>query len=383
MLLALALGACGDTTSGSVPATDVVIIDVEVGADLETHAVDGANDHDVVAVEVTSARDADEPDVADVTIAPDTDAFDASVAADPLIACRGAVVPLRLARDLPYVDVGIGPDTGAFLVDWGTTGSAIDPSGFAPGTPTPVAGTTNRWDGFSFFGPWARVTLSVQDFSAFAEPFRQAGILGTDFLSLNVFVVDWTRGTLARAERGAGCDAATLEATGFVALSTEGHYARALGSLLPGVPNVPAIRVRLGAADVRAQIDTGFDDALAGPAVNVNRAWFDTLAPALLVRTPALDLVLTTCVPDVVEPVAAWRLADGAALELVADDGDAARVHPDAILFVKDTPAAASGCGGIGTWSTPGAQLGASFMARAGVVVFDPEESRVWLPRQR
>ncbi|MCC6624573.1 MAG: hypothetical protein IT385_25215 [Deltaproteobacteria bacterium] len=338
-------------------------------------AADAASEAGPADVEI-EVHGADVPPI-DAAPAPDV------VVADPLASCRGTAVPLRLARDLPYADVRIGDDVGAFLVDWGTTGSALDPSGFAPDAPAPAPGTTSQWDGFDYFGPWARVTLSIQDFSAFAEPVRQAGILGTDFLSLNTFVVDWRARTLARAEPGAGCSAATLEGAGLVPLSTAGHFARDLDALLPGVPNVPAVRVRIGLAEVRAQIDTGYDDALAGPAMNVNRAFFDTVDPGLVARAAERDLVLTTCVPGVVEPVAAWRLAAGAALELVAADGAAARRHPDALLFVKDTPPEAARCGGIGTWTTPGAQLGVSFMARAGLVVFDPEAGRVWLPRER
>ena len=36
-------------------------------------------------------------------------------------------------------------------------------------------------------------------------------------------------------------------------------------------------------------------------------------------------------------------------------------------------------CGGIGTWTTPAAQIGASFFADVGVLVFDPFSSRVWI----
>jgi hypothetical protein len=35
-------------------------------------------------------------------------------------------------------------------------------------------------------------------------------------------------------------------------------------------------------------------------------------------------------------------------------------------------------CGGIGTWAQPAAQLGASFFARAALVV-DPFSARVWV----
>lgn len=342
-------------TDSSAAEVEVAPID-DVAADVATDIDDGAE-----VAEVADVTDVAEP--------------------IPLGSCVGTSVPLLLAGDLPYTTVAIGTNTGAFLVDWGTTGSAIDPSGFAPTAPTPVAGTQDRWLGFMFFGPWSEVVLWPQDFSAFDEPVRQAGILGTDFLALNTFVVDWDAGVLSRAAVGEACTEAELAAAGFRALSTEGYFARDLDQVDDDVPNVPTIPVRVGGFVGPAQIDTGYDDRLVGPAMNINRAFFDSL-DVTLVRAAELDLVLTTCVPGVSEPVLAHRLPDGVAVELVGLDDAAVRREADAIIFLKDTPAAAAHCGGIGTWVTPAAQLGVSFVARARVVVFDPERSRVWLPPQ-
>lgn len=314
-------------------------------------------------------------EVSDVT----TGRADDAASTRSLDACRGETVPLILAGDLPYTNVRMHESEGWFLVDWGTTTSAIDPSGFSPTEPSPVPPTSDRWDGFWFFGPWATVTLSPQDFSWFSEPVRQAGILGTDFLSLDTFMVDWADATLARAAAGAGCDDASLRAAGLRPLSAEGSFVRDLSRLPPGAVNVPAIPLRIADATAPAQIDTGYDDALVGPALNLNRAFFETIAPAALERAPELDLALTTCVPGVLESVAAYRMAEGFAAELVGEHERAVRRYPDAIAFVKDTPPGARQCGGIGTWDRPGAQLGVSFVARAGTVVFDPRTSRVWV----
>ena len=46
-------------------------------------------------------------------------------------------------------------------------------------------------------------------------------------------------------------------------------------------------------------------------------------------------------------------------------------------LFLKDSPAAIQACGGIGTWSEPAAQLGASFV-NDGTLVVDPFSQRLW-----
>lgn len=81
-------------------------------------------------------------------------------------------------------------------------------------------------------------------------------------------------------------------------------------------------------------------------------------ASMALVRWPEGDKKLSTCVPGVVEQVEAYKLKSGA-VELMAMDG-----------------------GGIGTHSKPSAQLGGSFMADLGVVVFDPFAYRVWARKQ-
>ena len=79
----------------------------------------------------------------------------------------------------------------------------------------------------------------------------------------------------------------------------------------------------------------------------------------------------------VAEPVRAYRLPEGVGLELVGGDGRAVRRLEGVTLFVKDTPAAARSCGGIGTWERPAAQLGASVF-NAGTLVVDPFAQQVW-----
>jgi len=373
-VLVAALGCDGAGANSHV--ADVDVAETAKGNDPDGAGPDVAHD-EVGAEDFEIAPEGEVTSESDVTPESDTTPdIDVSIGY-----CQGAVVEMTQVHGLPYVMVGVDGTEGYFLVDWGTTATAIDPTGFNPYFPEPLAGSSDRWDGFSFFGPWGTVRMSQQDFSWFDGPIRQAGILGTDFLALNAFVVDWDAGTLARAEPGAGCtDAALLEA-GMRPLSTAGYYARDLDEVFAGMPNIPTIPARVGAAQAPAQIDTGYDDALVGPAININHAFRAAIADASLVRAPELDLVLTTCVPGLVESVDAWRLAIGATLELVGEDDNAVRSYSDAILFEKDTPSAAFRCGGIGTWATPGAQLGVSFVARGGRAVFDPVRSRVWLPR--
>ena len=149
------------------------------------------------------------------------------------------------------------------------------------------------------------------------------------------------------------------------------------------VPNVPTVPVRVGGARAVAQLDPGFDDTLIPSSLNVNEAFYRAIVasdPGALVRDAARDLSLTTCIPGVAEPVAAYALAPGRALEFVDEGGAVARRHPGATVFVKRTPPSARGCGGIGTWTAPAAQVAASFFVEMGAVAFDPFASRVWVP---
>jgi len=378
LIASLVLVACSDPASS--PSLDIADTALPDTALVDT--ANGSLDADSSTPDTTpDLADTPQPDAPDLDIAltdiPPSDtsppAADTSVS-DPLAACRIADRPLTFARQLPYAEVRIGSNTGLFLVDWGTTGSAIDPRHFTPSAPAPNNGTTNRWEGFDFFGLWSTVTLSPQDFSAFNDPVAQAGILGTDFLSSDAYLIDWPAARLSRID----CTPDQLRAAGFVAVSTAGYFTDDPSTLPPNTPNIPTIPIRLGTPTTfPAQIDTGFDDSLRGPAVNINRALYDQLPPNAIIRTPSADLTLTTCVPGVTEPVLAHRLV--APLTLVATDGTTAVDVPDVYVFLKDTPAAASSCGGIGTWSTPAAQLGVAVIASAGRVVFDPTTSRVWL----
>ncbi len=149
----------------------------------------------------------------------------------------------------------------------------------------------------------------------------------------------------------------------------------------PGFPNVPTVPVRVGAATAIAQLDTGYDDALYHHSVNINRAFFDALKAAgvALTEVPEAALSLSTCVPGQQENVTAYKIGKGASFDFISTDGSVALSEESAILFVKDPPAEAKKCGGIGTWSIPAAQVAASFYVDAKRIVFDPYTSRVWM----
>ena len=100
------------------------------------------------------------------------------------LACLGETRSLIVSSGMPYTPVRVQGHTGFFVVDLGADGSAISPGTFLGGAgPVPLPGSSNRFAGVDFFGPWAPLTLSVQDHSGIRGPLPQAGLIGTDPVS--------------------------------------------------------------------------------------------------------------------------------------------------------------------------------------------------------
>jgi hypothetical protein len=293
--------------------------------------------------------------------------------AAPLADCLGETRSLILSSGMPYTPVRVQGRSGFFVVDLGSDGSAISPGGFLGGLgPQPLPGSTNRFGGLDFFGPWPPLTLKVQDHSGIRGPLPQAGLIGTDLLQGHVLTLDYAHGLLHRADRAGFCSDGKLLQAGFRPLS---NLAAAQGGPAPTIPTVP---VRIGTSMGVAQVDTGYDDGLHPPSLNINRAWFEQLRAAglRLQRWPAADLSLSTCA-GVAETVRAYRLPPGEVVELVGSDGTTVRRLEGVTLGLKESPAAARRCGGIGTWTQPAGQLGASFV-NDGTLVVDPFRQRLW-----
>jgi hypothetical protein len=96
-----------------------------------------------------------------------------------------------------------------------------------------------------------------------------------------------------------------------------------------------------------------------------------------LERVPEADLILSSCVPQQREQVLAYRLQDGSRVELVGTDGRPVRAVSGVTLFLKASPKEIGRCGGIGTWSKPAGQLGASFV-NDGTLVVNPFSQQLW-----
>ncbi len=316
----------------------------------------------------------------------------AHAAGTAALPCLGPAVPLVVDHQMPYAQARVAGRSGHFVLDFGATTSSITPSGFAGGSaPVPLPGTTDRYDGFEFFGPWGQVQLRLQTQAPATSKVRQAGVIGTDFLSAHIYTLDYRAGRVHRAARGQFCSDAALVAAGFRAMSTHDYYAEApqqLSCPLAGGPpncvNIPTVPVRIGPVQAMAQLDTGYDDGRRPYALNINAALFDALRRVGVAMRPRPDigLRLSTCVAGVSEAIEAWQLPRSTSFGLQDMQGRLLPAPPGTTvtLFVKRTPPAAAGCGGIGTWAQPAAQLGASFVAR-GALVVDPFSRRVWVRR--
>jgi hypothetical protein len=377
--------ACGSSSpSGSNPPPDAAVDHRDGSSTVDAHAKDdSAQPHD--------GSPTDAPDTSD---------------ADPLHAlasCLGASMPLTISGQMPYVDVPIGSYSGEFVLDFGSTFSSIDLSAFpSPGPMTSGCdpselGVVCTVADFSFFSPPGDVSLTTEDYSGLGGSVRQAGILGTDFLSEHVITLGYADKVVYASPSSSFCTDSAMTAAGFASLSTAGFYENDLSLLEPdtdvdsmassgfSVPNVPTVSVSVASASALAQLDTGFDDDVTPFSVNINPAFLAAIqakSASAVVRDASLDGTLTTCVEGVDESVEAYRLGTGTTFDFVADGGGAARSYASSVLFVKHTPSAAASCGGIGTWTVPAAQVAASYFNDMKALAFDPYGARVWIPKR-
>jgi len=333
--------------------------------------------------------------------------------------CVGTSIPLTVDGLRTFVgvklsasppDAGHPPAQGDFLVDFGTTGSTIDFHAFdASAPPMPaqcfgdasIPGASCNFAGFDFFGDWGQVTLRTGDYGIFFGAIRQAGIIGTDFLSIYPFALEFTNRKMWKSAVATFCTDTQLLAAGFLPLPSKGFFVNDLSKLRPladvitepdagvqnfTVPNVPTVPISIAGINALAQLDTGYDDSLRRHSININEALFKLIEAQsgptkLLTRAPLKDLFATTCVPGYSERLQAYNLAEGKTIDFIAEGGSVARAEQSAVIYVKPRSAETYRCGGVSTWSVPGAQVGASFYIDAQAIIFDPITSRVWVPK--
>jgi len=320
----------------------------------------------------------------------------------PLDACFGPSLPLTISAHMPYVQLKAGtaaqPMQGFFVIDSGAGASFIDPAAWQGANATSELGCQSSRCSpafFDLFGPWNHAHFGRQNYANIQGAVRQHGLLGTDFLSLDVYTIDYDQQQLHRAPAVSFCADEALKNAEFTALDSTGYFTNQTGQLLAmdvlkplngatgKVPNIPTIAVRIGSVVARAQIDTGFDDAQTPFSVNINLPLKNALdaAGVPLIPTGHTEPSLSTCVPGAFDAVQSFRLGSGQSFQLLGTDGSVVREYANATLMLKTSQPAAYLCGGISTFGVPAAQFGASFMLDAGAIVLDPISSRVWLPK--
>ena len=262
----------------------------------------------------------------------------------------------------PYIKLTADGVSGHFLLDYGATRSSLSAGVFATSTGA-LKSVNVSLPGFDH----GVFELKRYDLPLQAAD-RQLGVIGTDFLSL--LTVQITESAVFLGEQP--CQPATMRARGFVPVSQDHFFSSAPSAVDARLPNVPIVFLRLGATQVWAQIDTGYDDAIYPHSVDINQALYERLIKDGARLRRVSEMTVSTCEGRETRPV--YALADNS-LVVETDQTQPIVRTGNFYLVLKQ----ANGCGGIGAMSEPAAQLGASFLRLFRAIVFDPKSRTIWL----
>jgi len=279
----------------------------------------------------------------------------------------GARQGVALLHGAPYAELTIGGVRGHFLVDTGANTSGVDQGWLyasgalhAPVGYTTVGGTTGplstplvAFDRLDLgrgvlFGP----VFCAQDFSGFATPggVRQAGLLGTDFLSSYRLDLDLAHGR--------------MELSLF-------HERAPLPASLTAVPltypyRLPTVAARLGGVEIPCRLDSGAAYIDGRPYLDVNEAAVTAFHGA------------------------GWKTWDAGALTVSGVGGAETRRILWVGLPLEIGPARVEnvllvvhGRGTLANEAAPVGLIPASTLARLGRIVVDPFESALYVPSAR
>lgn len=271
----------------------------------------------------------------------------------------------------PFVTLTAGGRTGAFQLDYGSTGSSLAQDKFRDLATAGASVVDFSLPTFAT-GRFALVRHGVLR----ASRGGQAGMVGTDFLSL--LTADFVFGADRNATvvlGGRPCQTDILRRRGLVGVRQDGHFSSDAARVRRDRPNVPVVPLRLGDVIVRAQLDTGYEDRVFPPSADINEALYQRLIDGGMLLRRVATLRVATCAGE--EQREVYR-ADDLAAAIIGDDGAVLQPLADLALVRKRR----GPCGGIGNMAEPAAQLGASVLWQIGEIVFDPKADMVWLRRQ-
>jgi hypothetical protein len=284
--------------------------------------------------------------------------------------CAGDVFSILTAEGghAPFIRLSARGRSGAFLLDYGSTASSLSQDVFGD-----LAGVGGMASDFSLptfdRGRFALVRYGVLR----SPPGGQAGMVGTDFLSL--LTADFSFGADGRADVVLGsepCARDVLLRRGLAGVRQDGYFSSDIKRVRRDRANVPVVPLRLGPLTVPAQLDTGYEDRVFAPSADINEALYRRLVAAGVELRRAATVRVTTCAGEEQREV---FVADTTTAELVADDGQTLLQLPG-LALVRKPPGQ---CGGIGDMEEPAAQLGASVLWRIGEIVFDPKAEMLWM----
>ncbi len=286
---------------------------------------------------------------------------------DGASACPGAPFRLIHARGgkAPYIQLTADGRRGNFLLDFGATQSSISSTAF-PGKRGAI-----RISRFDLPTSPAGV-FQLDDYGSVSAPSGgRLGIVGTDFLAKMSAHLSY--GKLADILRlGAGpCDGIELKRLGFRAFPQTGAYSHDVTRL--SGPNVPVLPIAIGGIEVKAQIDSGYDDSVTPHSIDINEALLARLQVAGIDLVPAPGMRIATC--SGVETRQVYTVPETALQLGVSANAPPIKTVKRFRLLVKPK----NGCGGIAEMREPAAQLGASFLRTLSPLVIDGKAETVWL----
>ncbi|WP_372646812.1 hypothetical protein [Hyphomicrobium sp.] len=269
----------------------------------------------------------------------------------------------------PYVELSVGRRKGFFLLDYGTTESSLAGDFYQAGGSDSADIRIEKISLPSFSS--GRFRISKYGLAA-TPPGGQLGIIGTDFLSLLTADFSFRHDRRDVALSALPCDREVLRARGLVPVRQKGFFSGDLRKVDVVMPNVPVLFVNIGGVFSAAQIDTGYDDRVMPPSIDINDALYGELVAAGIALRRKGTSSLVTCHGVVTNDVYAVVHAE---ISLRTEDDREIRPLAGAALIRKK----ANGCGGIADMASPMAQLGMSVVAGLGSVVFDPARELVWV----
>lgn len=286
--------------------------------------------------------------------------------------CPGTAMPLDTsARWRPFVKMRLGGREGYFILDTGATHSTLDARTF--GRP---AGSKLAVSGPSF--PSLRgIDLAVIDFADAPAPGgRMAGQIGEDVLAHQTVEMHYDASP-PYVVVSPPCPPRKLASAGYASISQQGYFSSNPDRLPPNSPNVPVIYVRIGSVTAPVVIDTGFEEnpATRRGIVMINDALFQQLRAARISMQPAGTETTFDCQRRRIEQPL-WQVLD-VPLVFSTRDGEPIAQYGAPMLLVK----AASSCGDIAGVPSALGLIGAIYVARWGVTIFDGPNERVWIRR--